>query len=184
MLFLNDDTTIVDAEWLTALVEHAQRPSVGVVGAKLLYPFGLIQHAGVVMGLWENTGHAFRNLPGDSQAYFGFPQIVRNCSAVTAACMMTKRDLFLRLGGFDETHLAVAFQDVDYCLRVCEAGLRVVYTPFCTLVHHESVTKDEKLGNPREVRYMQTRWADVIARDPYYSPHLSRKAEDYRLRTE
>jgi GT2 family glycosyltransferase len=182
LLFLNDDITLTDEEWLTALVEQGQRPTVGAVGARLLYPSGLIQHAGVVMGLWQNTGHAFRNLPDTSEAYFGFPQVMRNCSAVTAACMMTKRDLFLRLGGFDEVHLAVAFQDVDYCLRVREAGLYVVYTPHCTLIHHEAVTKAEKIANPREVGYMQTRWAAVIASDPFYSPHLARNSEDYGLR--
>jgi len=182
VLFLNDDTTIVRADWLSALVEHGQRPSVGVVGAKLVYPFGLIQHAGVVMGIFENTAHAFRNLPADSRTYFDFPQIVRNCSAVTAACMLTRRKLFLDLGGFNETRLAVAFQDVDYCLRVRQAGLFIVYTPHSMLIHHESVTKDEKLGNPKEVRYMQQQWAEVIANDPFYSPNLTRKAEDYSLR--
>jgi GT2 family glycosyltransferase len=182
LLFLNDDTTIVHEDWLSALVEHGQRPSVGIVGAKLVYPFGLIQHAGVVMGIFENTAHAFRNLPADSRTYFDFPQIVRNCSAVTAACMLTKRKLFLDLGGFNETRLAVAFQDVDYCLRVRQAGLFVVYTPYCLLVHHESVTKDEKLGHPKEVRYMQQQWAEVITNDPFYSPNLTRKAEDYSLR--
>src|SRR5262249_3144982 len=130
VLFLNDDTTMVHADWLSALVEHGQRPSVGIVGAKLLYPFGLIQHAGVIMGGFENTAHAFRNLPADCRTYFDFPQIIRNCSAVTAACMMTKRQLFQDLGGFNETRLAVAFQDVDYCLRVCQAGFSVVYTPY------------------------------------------------------
>src|SRR5207302_1862343 len=149
---------------------------------KLVYPFGLIQHAGVVMGIFENTAHAFRNLPADSRTYFDFPQIVRNCSAVTAACMLTKRKLFLDLGGFNESRLAVAFQDVDYCLRVRQAGLFIVYTPYCVLVHHESVTKDEKIVNPKEVRYMQQRWAEVIAKDPFYSPNLTRKAEDYSLR--
>lgn len=182
ILFLNDDTTMVDPDWLSALVEQGQRPKVGVVGAKLVYPFGLIQHAGVIMGVFENTAHAFRNMPAESQAYFDFPQIIRNCSAVTAACMLTKRQLFLDLNGFDETHLAVAFQDVDYCLRVRAAGYFIVYTPYCELMHHESVTKDEKLGNPKEVRYMQQQWADVIANDPFYSPNLTRKAEDYNLR--
>jgi GT2 family glycosyltransferase len=182
VLFLNDDTTIIEPDWLTAMVEHGQRPSVGIVGAKLLFPFGLIQHAGVVMGIYENTAHAFRHLPGDSRAYFDFPQIVRNCSAVTAACMLTKRDLFLKLGGFDETNLAVAFQDVDYCLRVVEAGYFVIYTPYSVLLHHESVTKDEKLAHPREVRYMQQKWRKVIENDPFYSPHLTRTAEDYSIR--
>src|SRR5205823_5484007 len=121
VLFLNDDTEVVDTDWLTALVEHGQRPKVGVVGAKLLYPTGLIQHAGVIIGIGGYAGHAFKHLPADTSIQHGFAQVVRNCSAVTAACMMTKREIFLELGGFNETELAVAFQDPDYCLRVRQA---------------------------------------------------------------
>jgi O-antigen biosynthesis protein len=181
VVFLNDDTEIVNDEWLAALVEHGQRPKVGVVGAKLLYHFGLIQHAGIVMGIHEGAGHAFKHLPADSRSFFDFPQVVRNCSAVTAACMLTKRDLFLQLGGFNETELAVAFQDPDYCLRVRQAGFLVVYTPYAVLIHHESATRGSRV-NPAEVRYMQEKWRDVIAQDPYYSPNLSRTSEDYALR--
>ena len=96
--------------------------------------------------------------------------------------MMTRRAVFQEIGGFDEKNLAVAFQDVDYCLRLRKAGYFIVYTPAALLVHHESVTKHETVPNPREVRYMQTKWADVIAHDPFYSPHLTRTAEDYSLR--
>lgn len=182
LLFLNDDTTATKRDWLTAMVEHGQRSSVGAVGAKLVYPGGSIQHAGVVLGLFDNAGHAFKHIPSDSHHYFCFPQLIRNCSAVTAACMMTRRAVFQEIGGFDEKNLAVAFQDVDYCLRLRKAGYFIVYTPAALLVHHESVTKHETVPNPREVRYMQTKWADVIAHDPFYSPHLTRTAEDYSLR--
>ena len=181
VLFLNDDTEVANPEWLTALVEHGQRPAVGVVGAKLIYPSGLIQHAGVVMGLGGNAGHAFKHLPADSPTYFYFPDVVRNCSAVTAACMLTKRELFLELGGFNEIELAVAFQDPDYCLRVHQAGFLVVYTPYSVLVHHESASRGGGI-DWAEVRYMQKRWADVIAHDPYYNANLTRRAEDYSLR--
>ena len=136
------------------------------------------------MGVYGNTGHAFKYLPGNSGHYFNFAQVIRDCSAVTAACLLTRRQVFLELGGFDEENLAVAFQDVDYCLRLCKAGYSVVYTPHALLVHHESVTKTEKRPNPREVRYMQKTWADVIAHDPYYSPNLTRKYEDYRILVE
>lgn len=183
VVFLNDDTEVVNREWLTALVEHGQRPRVGVVGAKLLYPTGLIQHAGMVMGIYESAGHVFRHFPGKAGHYFGLAQTVRNCSAVTAACMLTKRELFLKLGGFDENELALAFQDPDYCLRVCQAGFLVVYTAYSVLVHHESATRGLAL-NPAEMRYVQEKWRDVIAHDPYYSPNLTRKAEDYGLRLE
>jgi len=184
LLFLNDDTTVVNRDWLTALVEQGQRPTVGVVGAKLLYPAGTIQHAGVVMGVSGNCDHVFRNVPGHSQGYFGFIQMIRDCSAVTAACMLTRRDLFLQMNGFDEENLAVAFQDVDYCLRLGQAGYQVVYTPLCVLIHHESVTKVEKVPVRREIAYMKTKWADVIANDPFYNPNLTRSTLDYGLRWE
>jgi GT2 family glycosyltransferase len=181
VLFLNDDTEAIRSDWLTALVEHGQRPAVGVVGGKLLYPSGLIQHAGVTMGIHENAGHAFKHLHADSPSYFDFAQVVRNCSAVTAACMLTKRDLFLELGGFNEIELAVSFQDPDYCLRVCQAGFLVVYTPYSVVMHHESASRGVAVSSA-EVRYMQKRWAGVIAHDPYYSPNLTRATEDYSLR--
>ena len=184
LLFLNDDITMVNADWLSALVEHGQRASVGAVGAKLIYPSGNIQHAGVVMGIYECTSHAFKHLPGNSLHHFAFPQIIRNCSAVTAACMLTKRAIYLEVGGLDEKNLPVAFQDVDYCLKVCKAGYYIVYTPLAVLIHQESVTKEEKIPNMKEVRYMQKKWRDVIARDPFYNPNLTRDAEDYSLRLE
>jgi len=184
LLFLNDDVTIVHADWLGAMVEHGQRPKVGAVGAKLIYPSGNIQHAGVLMGIYECTSHAFKNLPANSLHYFAFPQMIRNCSAVTAACMLTRRAAFWEVGGLDEKNLAVAFQDVDYCLKLGKAGYRIVYTPLAWLIHHESVTKEEKIPNWREVRFLQKKWREVIARDPFYSPNLTRKAEDYSLRLE
>ena len=183
IVFLNDDTEAGSDEWLSALVEHGQRPKVGVVGAKLLYPFGLIQHAGVALGIYGSTAHLFRHFPAPSTHYFGFAQVIRNCSAVTAACMMTKRDLFLKLGGFNEQELTDAFQDVDYCLRTRETGLLVVYTPYATLVHHESVSRGFAV-DPAELRYFGTKWAKAIACDPYYSPNLTREAEDYSIRVD
>jgi GT2 family glycosyltransferase len=183
VLFLNDDIEITTAGWLTALVEHGQRGEVGVVGGKLVYPDGLIQHAGIIMGIGGYAGHAFKRLPAETRAHFGFAQVVRNCSAVTGACMLTKRDLFVRLGGFNETELAVAFQDPDYCLRVRELGYLVVYTPYCTAIHHESASRGPEL-NRREVRYLQSKWASVIAHDPYYNPNLTRIAENFGIRLE
>src|SRR5262249_38267216 len=115
LLFLNDDTVPIHAGWLEALVEHAQRPEVGAGGAKLLYPDGTLQHAGVVMGLYGMAGHAFKTLPGDERepGHYHLPHVVRNCSAVTAACLMTRREVFREVGGFEEIHLPVAYQDVD-----------------------------------------------------------------------
>jgi GT2 family glycosyltransferase len=186
ILFLNDDITVVNPDWLTAMVEHGQRPRVGAVGAKLLYPSGAIQHAGVFLGVAGNAGHAFKHLPGNTDRQFDFAQVIRNCSAVTAACMLTKRSLFLELNGFEQEALPIAFQDVDYCLRVGRAGYWIVYTPHAVLVHHESATKNaaEKIPENSEVRYMRQTWKHIIAHDPYYSPNLTRRTEDYSLRVD
>jgi GT2 family glycosyltransferase len=181
VVFLNDDTEVGNEEWLSALVEHGQRPNVGVVGAKLIYPFGFIQHAGMAMGIHGTCGHAFKYLPADTPSYFGFAQIVRNCSCVTAACMLTKRDVFLKLGGFNEIELGERFQDPDYCLRVRQAGYLIVYTPYAILVHHESASKGFAI-KPSEASYMQNQWSRIIADDPYYSPNLTRASEDYSPR--
>ena len=184
MLLLNDDTTMVNRDCLTAMVEHVQRGEVGAVGAKLLYPSGRIQHAGAVMGIYEGTSHAFKHLPGNSRHYFCLAQVVRNCSHVTAACLMTRRSLYLELGGLDERRFKVAFQDLDYCLRLHKSGYFIVYTPAAVLVHHESITKAEKIPNLWEVLRLKKKWADLIAHDPFYSPNLTRRSEDYGLRLE
>jgi len=181
ILFLNDDTEVMSEDWLAAMVEYGQRPSVGVVGAKLLYPNGNIQHAGIVMGIHQIASNAFKNVPDDAREYyFGLPHVIRECSAVTAACMLTKRDLFLGLGGFNERELAISFQDPDYCLRVGQAGFAVVYTPYAVLIHHESTSKGFSV-NPAEIRYLRKKWATAIAHDRYYNPNLTRTSEDFRL---
>jgi GT2 family glycosyltransferase len=186
LLFLNDDTTIITPEWLTAMLEHGQRPEVGAVGAQLWYPDDLIQHAGVVMGLYGNCSHAFKNQPARQPHYFDFPEIVRNCSAVTAACMLVARHKFFEAGGFDETNLAVAFQDVDLCLKLLELGYRNLYTPYAKLYHYESATKNEneKIPHPAEDNFMKKKWAKYIADDPYYNPNLARRREDFSLAVE
>ena len=186
LLFLNDDTTIITPEWLTAMLEHGQRPEVGAVGAQLWYPDDLIQHAGVVMGLYGNCSHAFKNQSAKQPHYFDFPELIRNCSAVTAACMLVARHKFFEAGGFDETNLAVAFQDVDFCLKLLELGYRNVYTPYAKLYHYESATKNEneKIPHPAEDNYMKKKWAKYIADDPYYNPNLARRREDFSLAVE
>jgi O-antigen biosynthesis protein len=183
LLFLNDDTEVIASDWLTSMVELGMRPEVGAVGAKLLYPDGRIQHAGVVMGLFENCGTAFRGLPGSAQHYFNFPDVIRNVSAVTGACLLTRRDVFWEVGGFDEERFAVAFNDIDFCLKITRAGYRVLYTPHACLYHHESfsLTKQDLAAFSAQVSAMQTKWTQVIGYDPYYSPNLTRSAEDYSL---
>ena len=186
ILFLNDDITVISAEWLTAMLEHAQRRDVGAVGAQLWYPNDAIQHAGVVMGLYGNCSHAFKNLAAGRPHYFDFPELIRNCSAVTAACLLIGRDKFFQAGGFDETNLAVAFQDVDLCLKLLELGYRNVYTPYAKLYHHESATKteNEKIPDQAEDAFMKKKWAEYIADDPYYNPNLARRCEDFSLRVD
>jgi GT2 family glycosyltransferase len=184
ILFLNDDTTVIAAEWLTAMLEHAQRPEVGAVGAQLWYPNNLIQHAGVVMGIYGNCSHAFKGVPGElPHYYFDFPGLIRNCSAVTGACLLVAREKFFEAGAFDEVNLAVAFQDVDLCLKLLELGYRNVYTPYAKLYHYESATKTEKdkIPDPVEDAFMKKKWARYIADDPYYNPNLARQREDFSL---
>jgi GT2 family glycosyltransferase len=182
ILFLNDDMTIIEPEWMTAMLEYAQRPEIGAVGAQLLFPNDAIQHAGVVMGVYGNSGHAFRRLHGKALHYFALSDLTRDCSAVTAACLLIEKKKFFEVGCFDETNLPVAFQDVDLCLKLLEHGYRNVYTPYARLYHHESVTKSEKLPNTREDAFMKRKWAKYIIDDPYYNPNLTRAAETFDLR--
>ncbi|HXH07151.1 MAG TPA: glycosyltransferase [Vicinamibacterales bacterium] len=181
LCILNDDISVVDSEWLEAMLEHAQRPEVGVVGCKLLYPTERVQHAGVVMGVYENSGHLFKGYPATHPGYFGLAGVVRNCSAVTFACAMIRRSVFDELGGLDAEHLPVAFNDVDFCLRAWRRGYRVLYTPHAVLYHHESATKTAIFGEG-EVTFMQEVWREFIDQDPFYNRNLTRRREDCSLR--
>lgn len=184
LLFLNDDTSVITPDWLEAMLELVMRPEVGVVGAKLLYPGGRIQHAGVVMGVYDNCGHAFKGLEGSVGHYFDFSDVIRNVSAVTGACLMTKAEIFWQAAGFDEIDFAVAFNDVDLCLKVGSLGYRVLYTPYAVLYHHEAFSKTSRdlVPHPEEVARMRFKWDSIIAADPYYSPNLTRNDEDYSIR--
>jgi GT2 family glycosyltransferase len=185
LLFLNDDTSVIEPGWLEAMVELIARPEVGAVGAKLLYPDGRIQHAGVVMGLYDNCGHAFKGLDGSVSHYFDFSDVTRNVSSVTGACLMAKKDVFWEVGGFDENQFAVAFNDIDLCLKIDSRGYRVLFTPHALLCHYEAFSKTSKdlVPHPEEVTAMRLKWHEVITADPYYSPNLTRNDEDYSLRT-
>jgi GT2 family glycosyltransferase/2-polyprenyl-3-methyl-5-hydroxy-6-metoxy-1,4-benzoquinol methylase len=169
VILLNNDTAVLSDEWIEAMLEHAQRPGVAAVGVRLLYPDGRPQHEGVVMG--AGIGGSCLNV--DTRGYFGLGVLVRNVSAVTAACMMVSRQAFEDLDGFDES-LRVAFNDVDYCLRALKAGYRVIYTPYATLVHHESASRGSL--HPREdEEFFRRRWGKPGQyRDAYYNPNLSR----------
>lgn len=184
---VNNDIEVTHPEWLTEMISHALWPDVGCVGAKLLYPDGRIQHGGVVLGLYGVAGHAHRFAPGDASGYLGRLRQVQNVSAVTAACLMVRKPVFDQVGGLDET-LAVAFNDVDFCLRVRAAGYRNVWTPFAELIHHESASRGHDFTPAKATRFageydiMQRRWGDQLLNDPYYSPHLTYDAEDFSRR--
>ena len=166
LLFLNNDTEVISGEWIEAMLEHAQRPEVAAVGARLLFPDGSPQHEGIIVG--PGRGLAENAVRG---GYFGLDRCIHNTSAVTGACMMTRREMFWELGGFEE-RLQVAYSDVDFCLRAREKGYVVVYTPYATLYHDEGSTR-ARLGPAQpeaDAELFRQRWAGY--RDPYYNPNL------------
>ena len=187
LLFLNNDTEVITKDWMSAMVEQAQRPSIGVVGGLLIYPDETIQHAGVVVGLGGVAGHGQNGLHRDDPGYFGSIRAINNFSALTAACVMMRRSVFDEVGGFDET-LAVAFNDVDLCLKITAAGYRNVYLPHVALYHYESksrgeeTTREKRARFAREVALMEQRWATRSTPDPCYNPHLSLTAPGYAIR--
>jgi GT2 family glycosyltransferase len=180
LLFLNNDVEAIDSEWLTVMAEHVQRPEVGAVGARLLYPNDTVQHAGVVLGVGGIAEHAFRHFPADAPGVSRQLQVTRNYSSVTGACLLTRRDVFEEVGGFDEERLPVTFNDVDLCLKMRRAGYLIVYTPFAKLYHHESASRRRSV-EALETEVMRERWPDLLARDPYYNPNLSRERADFSL---
>jgi GT2 family glycosyltransferase len=189
VLLLNDDTEVISGGWLEAMLEHAQRPEVGAVGARLLYPDGRIQHAGVIVGVgshWEPgvAMHAHHFYSSDSPGYAGTTMTITNYSAVTAACMLLRKSLFDEVGGLDEENLRVQFNDVDLCLRLREHGYYIVYTPYAELYHHESVSRGYWNLDRTENLYMMEHWSEVMDGDPYYNPHFSRGYGDFNLRAD
>ncbi|EGX6952699.1 glycosyltransferase [Aeromonas hydrophila] len=184
---LNNDTEIMASDWLEEMVMHLLRPGVGVVGAKLYYGDGRIQHGGDAVGPGGCADHLHNGLATEDPGYQRRAVCAQELSAVTAACLLTHRQLFLSLGGLDEVNLPVAFNDVDYCLRVGEAGWRIVWTPFAELYHHESisrgkdVTPQQLMRAQRELHYMKSRWAKRLKHDPAYNPNLSYDRPDFSL---
>src|SRR6266481_1008444 len=180
VLFLNDDTEVISSDWLSEMVGYMRMSGVGAVGARLLLPDGRIQHAGVVHGYYNRmAGPAFKLTSATDAGYLGYAKVARNCSAVTAACMLTSRRLFTNLGGFDEQAFAVAYNDVDYCHRLVAAGYRIVYCPEAELVHQEGASRGFR-DNPREPASYLKKYADKI--DPYYNPNLSLADERFKIR--
>jgi ADP-heptose:LPS heptosyltransferase/GT2 family glycosyltransferase len=177
LLFLNDDIEVIDPDWLDAMLEYAAEPGVGAVGPLLLYGDRRVQHAGQFLA--GSVGrHAFRFSPVEAPGPFGLALTPRTVISVTGACLLTRRAVFELLGGFDESH-AVINNDLDFCLRVREAGLRAVYTPHARLIHHEMASR-AALPDAFDTAQFRARWADVFARgDPYFSRHLAPDADDF-----
>jgi glycosyltransferase involved in cell wall biosynthesis len=188
LLLLNNDTTIITPDWLEVLLEHSQRPEVGAVGAKLHYPDDTVQHGGVIVGVGGIAGHAHKNFPRHQPGYFTRLCLIQNLSAVTAACLMVKKSLYTQVRGMDEQHLAVAFNDVDFCLRLREQGYLNVFTPYCELYHHESKTRgyedtpQKRQRFAKEIAYIQQRHAAILRDgDPYYNPNLPLDRDDFGM---
>jgi GT2 family glycosyltransferase len=186
LCLLNDDIEVLTTDWLEEMVSFAAQPDVGAVGARLWYPDGTLQHGGVIIGAGGVAGHAHPRLPKGETGYFCRAVLQQELSAVTGACLVVRRDVFEEVGGLDE-QIAVAFNDVDLCLRIRAAGYRNIWTPFAELIHHESASRGyednpEKLARfQREIRFMQDRWGAALGSDPHYNPNLSMRSGDYTL---
>ena len=188
LLFLNNDIEVITPDWIEEMLSICQRPEVGAVGVKLLYPDRTIQHAGVVVGMGGIAGHMFVNMPADRTGYLHKASILQDMSAVTAACMMVRKSAFISVGGFTE-ELAVAFNDVDFCLKLREQDYLIVYDPYAELYHLESKTRgaeDDPVKIRRfqsEIEYMRSHWIQILKNgDPYYNKNLSLTKWNYSLR--
>lgn len=185
--FLNNDMEVISPRWLEEMVSHALRPGVGAVGAKLLFPDGTFQHTGVVLGLGGPAGHILYKFHSTTGGYYNHARLVCDYTAVTAACMVLRKSIFLEAGGFDAENLPVSYNDVDLCIRIRELGYRNVYTPFAELYHHESASRGQDSSTEnrdratKEINYMWRTWGAKLLHDPYYNPNLSLAKEDYSL---
>ena len=177
---------MISGDWLLELAGFALQAPVGAVGAKLLYPDFTVQHAGVVLGMGGIAGHGHKLLADSDSGYQQRLLVAANCSAVTGACLMIRREVFVAVGGFDE-NLAVAFNDIDFCLRVHQQGWRNVVLNYVRLIHHESKSRGEENNKEKqrrfmqEIKFMETRWGNLLLNDPYYNPNLSLAPHGYSL---
>lgn len=186
ILLLNNDIEVIEPTWIEAMLEHSQREDVGCVGAKLYYPNDKIQHAGVIIGLGGYAGHSHKMFNRDDQGYFNRLNAVQNLSAVTAACLMIKKSIYTEVNGLDAINFKVAYNDVDFCLRVLEKGYYNVFTPFAELYHHESISRGYEDTPEKMARFDQEK-ASLFERhkeilqngDPYYNPNLTLDREDF-----
>jgi glycosyltransferase involved in cell wall biosynthesis len=189
VVLMNSDIQVIQSDWIESLLEHSLRPEVGAVGAKLLYPNHTIQHAGIVIGIYGNAGHPHKFFPKDDNGYYARPHVIHNVSAVTGALLMVKKSLYLEVGGLDAENLGIAYNDVDFCLKLREKGYLNVFTPYCEAIHHESASRGYEDTDPKkerfetEKRFFQSKWKEVLdAGDPYYNVNLSLESEDFSIR--
>lgn len=189
LALVNNDIEVIEPDWLLNMVSHVMREDIGCVGAKLLYSDNRIQHAGVIMGYGGGAGHGHKYFPSDHYGYMNRLVASQNYSAVTAACLLVKTGDFWAVGGLNEEKLAIAFNDVDFCLKVLQLGRRNLYCAEAVLYHHESVSRGHE-DTPEKVRrfnaelnYLQTTWCDFIANDPAYNPNLTRKRENFAIKS-
>lgn len=179
LCLLNNDIEVISPDWLGEMVSHALRPEIGAIGAKLWYPNDTIQHAGVGLGLGGVAGHFHHLLSKTEHGYFGRASLIQNLSAVTAACLVVRKAVFDEVGGLNETDLTVAFNDVDLCIRIRDAGYRNLYTPYAELYHHESASRgsdeapEKRARFKKECDYMKNTYGAALQNDPYYNPNLS-----------
>jgi len=177
ILFLSEGIEPIEPDWLTIMAEHVQRAEVGAVGARLLNPKATIEQAGMVVGVNKTAQSAFHGFPAEHPGVNRQLQVTRNCSAISSACMLTRRDVFQEAGGFDES-LEGALADVDLCLKMRRDSYLIVYTPFAKLCWHRASADQIDMNGEAILR---ERWAGVLRCDPYYNPNLSRERADFTL---
>ncbi|WP_051331618.1 glycosyltransferase [Methylocaldum szegediense] len=191
-VLLNNDVDVINPEWLSEMVGHALRPEVGAVGAKLYYADDTLQHGGVILGIYNARGsvgeHVHRTVPRNSPGYANRLNLTHSLSCVTGACIATRREIYDAVGGFNEQDLAVSYNDVDFCLRVRQAGYKIIWTPHAELYHYESVSRGDPLATPKkasrnhaERAYMRRQWGPILDNDPYYNPNLSLDSASFKL---
>lgn len=184
---INNDIEVIEPDWLGEMVSHVMRPEVGAVGAKLLFPNYTLQHGGVILGVGGVANHAHLYMPGHHNGYFARMSVIQQFSAVTAACLLVRKSVYEEAGGLDEVNLVVAFNDVDFCIRLNKLGYKNIWTPYAELYHHESATRGQDIAPEkrarfvREVNYMMDTWGEDFIDDPAYNPNLNLDFPDFSL---
>ncbi|MCC5611663.1 glycosyltransferase family 2 protein, partial [Nostoc sp. CHAB 5834] len=187
LLMLNNDIEVIDSNWLSLMVGHARRKNIGAVGAKLLYPDGRVQHSGVILGIGGVAGHGHKMSQRHDYGYYNRAVVDHELSACTAACLLIEREIFWKVKGFDADNLAVAFNDVDLCLKIRRAGYSVVLCNQAVLYHHESISRGADSTGAKlvrahaEIAFMNRKWGKILDSDPFYSPNLTLDHEDFRI---